>query len=63
MARTRTRKPYVSLRQQRQQRQDRLGMILIALEVVALVALITGAYQLDKARGMTVAQSLVSAGL
>lgn len=55
--------PRLSIAEQRKRRQGRLGMALIAAVALAFAGMLFGAYQLDKARGITVAQSLQSVGL
>jgi len=56
------RKP-ISLSQQRKRNQDRAGIALIVACAVAFAGMLYGAYVVDQSRGITVSQSLRSAGL
>lgn len=47
----------------RSQRLAIIGAVMILFSVLGTVALFYGAYRMDKARGITVDQSLRSAGL
>lgn len=49
--------------ERRKRHLDRLGFALIAVTVFAFAALGFIAYEADKARGITVAESLASVGL
>lgn len=46
----------------RKRSQDRLGMFLIALSLSGFAGMFAGAYQIDKARGISVCQSLAQSG-
>ena len=54
---------YKSRAQLRKARLDKAGAALIAACALTLAAMIYGAYSIDKARGVSVSQSLQSAGL
>ena len=53
----------LSIAERRKRQQDRYGWALILSCALALGAMFAFAYQADKARGISVAQSLASAGL
>jgi hypothetical protein len=56
----RSRRPTAS--EIRKRNQDRLGMFLIALSLSGLGGMFFGAYQIDKARGISVCESLARSG-
>lgn len=58
----RKRPTYNQRRAAEQRRRDRPFKLLIVLAFAMFAWFIVGAYQHDKARGMTVSQSLASAG-
>jgi hypothetical protein len=49
-------------RKQRERQQQRFGMGLIIAALLSFAMMVTAAYQIDKARGISVDQSLRSAG-
>jgi hypothetical protein len=50
-------------RRTRKQQQDIMGICLIALVLGLFIGSLYGAYKIDEARGITVCQSLASAGI
>lgn len=50
-------------RRTRKQQQDIMGICMIALMLGLFVGMMYGAYKVDQARGITVCQSLASAGI
>jgi hypothetical protein len=53
----------LTYRQKQERAARRAGLACLAITAAAFAALIAGAYHLDKARGITVAESLASAGI
>lgn len=56
-------KKYHAIVDRRKRRLDIMGCGLIAACALSLAAMLYGAYQIDKAHGISVSQSLRSAGL
>ncbi len=54
---------YRTASQRRKARLDRIGLAIIAACALAFAGMLYGAYKLDEARGITVAESLGSVGL
>jgi hypothetical protein len=60
---SRARKPYRSAAATRKAHLDRCGIALIAACALIFAGMLYGAYKLDQARGISIGQSLRSAGL
>lgn len=56
------RRAFISPAEARKRRQDRAGLALIAGCALAFAGMFTAAYQADKARGISLSESLANAG-
>lgn len=54
---------YQSAARRRKQRLDRIGMAVCGSCALIFAAMLYGAYKIDQARGISIGESLASAGL